>query len=180
MPHASSSARVHTAVYPGTFDPVTFGHLDIIQRATHFVDRLVVGVAANPGKQPLFSLDDRVAMLEEEVARLEFTASVGRHATVEIKSFDSLLIDLVKTVEASVIVRGLRAVSDFEYEFTMAGMNARLDPTVETVFLMADQAHQFTGSGLVKEVARLGGGVEEFVPCGVVRRLNQHFKNQRP
>ena len=178
MPHASSSARVHTAVYPGTFDPVTFGHLDIIQRATHFVDRLVVGVATNPGKQPLFSLDERLTMLEEEVAKLEFTANVGRHAAVEIKPFDSLLIDLVKNVEASVIVRGLRAVSDFEYEFTMAGMNARLDPTVETVFLMADQAHQFTASGLVKEVARLGGVVDEFVPPGVVRRLKERLKNQ--
>ena len=175
MPRVSSRARAHTAVYPGTFDPVTLGHLDIIRRSTHFVDRLVVAVAANPDKKPLFSLDERVGMLEEEIETL--TPHFATHVQVEVKPFASLLVDVVESVGGSVIVRGLRAVSDFEYEFTMAGMNARLDPNVETVFLMADQAHQFTASALVKEIARLGGDVGEFIPPGVAQRLRDVFTN---
>lgn len=154
-------------VYPGTFDPVTNGHLDIITRATRVVDRLIVGVAANPGKAPLFNLAERVEMLEEQVSRLRN----GDGSRIEIRSFDNLLMHFVVEVGAAMILRGLRAVSDFEYEFQMAGMNTRLDPTVETVFLMASERQQFIASRFVKEVATLGGDVSSFVPAEVERRV---------
>ena len=150
----------HVGVYPGTFDPVTNGHLDIIDRAARVLDRLVVGVAMNAGKGPLFPLGERV-----ELVRAETEAIAARTGTlVEVVPFEGLLIGFAHQVGAGCIIRGLRAVSDFDYEFQMAGMNHRLDPGVETVFLMASETHQFISSRFVKEIARLGGDVATFVP----------------
>jgi pantetheine-phosphate adenylyltransferase len=160
-------AEPRTGVYPGTFDPVTNGHLDIISRATRVVDRLIVGVAVNAGKDPLFSLEERVAMVENEVA----AQANGDGSKIEVRPFDILLMHFVEKSGASLIVRGLRAVSDFEYEFQMTGMNARLNPMVETVFLMASDKHQFISSKLVKEIAGLGGDIAQFVSPAVCERL---------
>ncbi|MGB3316495.1 MAG: pantetheine-phosphate adenylyltransferase [Albidovulum sp.] len=146
-------------LYPGTFDPVTLGHTDIIQRAMALVDRLVIGVAINRDKGPLFSLEERVAMVEAECA--EITSKTG--GEIVVHPFDNLLIDCARDVGATVIVRGLRAVADFEYEFQMVGMNRAMDASVETVFLMADARRQAIASKLVKEIARLGGDVTKFV-----------------
>ncbi len=160
-------------VYPGTFDPVTNGHLDIIGRAARLVDRLVVGVAVNTGKSPLFGLDERV-----ELVAAEMTALAERTGTViEVVGFECLLIDLARQHGAAMIVRGLRAVSDFDYEFQMAGMNSRLDSGVETVFLMASERHQFISSRFVKEIARLGGDISSFVPPLVHERTLQHYRS---
>ena len=150
-------------LYPGTFDPVTLGHLDIIRRATALVDRLVIGVAINRDKGPLFSLDERVAMIEAECA------VISRDTGIEIVAhpFENLLIDCANDVGAGIIVRGLRAVADFEYEYQMVGMNRILDNSVETVFLMADAEYQAIASRLVKEIARLGGDVSRFVTPAV-------------
>ena len=150
----------HVGVYPGTFDPVTNGHLDIIDRAARILDRLVVGVAMNAGKGPLFPLEERV-----ELVRAEADAIAARTGTrVEVVPFEGLLVGFAREVGASVIVRGLRAVSDFDYEFQMAGMNHRIAQEVETVFLMASETNQFISSRFVKEIARLGGDVATFVP----------------
>jgi pantetheine-phosphate adenylyltransferase len=157
-------------VYPGTFDPVTNGHMDIIQRATKVVDHLIVGVARNAGKGPLFSTEERVEMVREDVAGLRPN---GTH--IEVQPFESLLMHFAIDMNASVIIRGLRAVSDFEYEFQMAGMNARLNPKVETVFLMASDRHQFISSRFVKEIGRLGGDITHFVSARVAERLAQRF-----
>ncbi|MGD2134463.1 MAG: pantetheine-phosphate adenylyltransferase [Maricaulaceae bacterium] len=157
-------------LYPGTFDPITNGHLDIIERAAKLVDRLVIGVAINKDKGPLFSLDERVEMTRDECARFESLAEIV------VEPFDSLLIHFAEKVGATLIVRGLRAVSDFEYEFQMTGMNQRLNPDIETVFFMADPRHQAIASRLVKEIARLGGETSAFVPPGVQRRLEDKFK----
>ena len=157
-------------VYPGTFDPVTNGHLDIIQRATRLVDHLIVAVARNAGKGPLFSTDERVEMVREDVANLKTNGT-----TIEVRPFDSLLMHFVSSVGGSVIIRGLRAVSDFEYEFQMAGMNARLNPTIETAFLMASDRHQFISSRFVKEIGRLGGDISHFVTPNVTARLSTRF-----
>ncbi len=146
-------------LYPGTFDPVTLGHLDIIRRATALVDRLVIGVAINRDKGPLFSLDERVAMIEAECADI----AAERGVEIVAHPFENLLIDCARDVGAGVIIRGLRAVADFEYEFQMVGMNRVLDSTIETVFLMAEAKHQAIASKLVKEIARLGGDVSNFV-----------------
>ena len=153
-------------VYPGTFDPVTNGHLDIIGRAARLVDRLVVGVAINTGKSPMFGLDERVELVVAEVAVL--AARTG--TVIEVVGFECLLIDFARQHGAALIVRGLRAVSDFDYEFQMAGMNYRLDSGVETVFLMASERHQFISSRFVKEIARLGGDISSFVPPLVLER----------
>lgn len=150
-------------LYPGTFDPVTLGHIDIIQRALALVDRLVIGVAINRDKGPLFPLDQRVAMLEAECA--EITARCG--GEIVVHPFENLLIDCARDVGAQVIIRGLRAVADFEYEFQMVGMNRALDSSIETVFLMADARRQAIASKLVKEIARLGGDVSKFVTPAV-------------
>jgi pantetheine-phosphate adenylyltransferase len=158
-------------VYPGTFDPVTNGHMDIIQRATRVLDHLIVGVARNAGKGPLFSTEERVQMVEEDVAALKPNGT-----KIEICPFDSLLMHFAMDMNASVIIRGLRAVSDFEYEFQMAGMNARLNPKVETVFLMASDRHQFISSRFVKEIGRLGGDITSFVSPRVAARLAIRFK----
>ncbi|MCA8868035.1 MAG: pantetheine-phosphate adenylyltransferase [Rhodobacteraceae bacterium] len=158
-------------LYPGTFDPITHGHIDIIRRASTLVDKLVIGVAINRDKGPLFSLEERVAMIEAECAKRQ-------NPTVEIVAhpFENLLIDCARDVGASMIVRGLRAVSDFEYEFQMVGMNRALDDQIETVFLMADARNQAIASRLVKEIARLGGDVSKFVPPAVNKALIEKFR----
>ena len=153
-------------VYPGTFDPVTNGHIDIIGRAARVVHRLVVGVAENIGKEPLFPLAERVELVRAEVGAI--TERTGTR--IEVVPFSGLLIDFARASGAGVIVRGLRAVSDFDYEFQMAGMNARLDSGVETVFLMASEHHQFISSRFVKEIARLGGDISSFVPALTLER----------
>ena len=148
------------ALYPGTFDPITVGHLDVIGRAARLVDRLVIGVAINTGKGPLFPLEERVELVGAEMASI-----AGRTGTrIEVRPFEGLLVALAREVGAGMIVRGLRAVSDFDYEIQMAGMNHRLDSGVETVFLMATERNQFISSRFVKEIARLGGDVSSFVP----------------
>ena len=159
-------------LYPGTFDPITLGHIDIIRRASLLVDRLVIGVAINRDKSPLFSLDDRVSMLEEECNYLS-----GQTGTeIVVHPFENLLIDCAHDVGAQVIVRGLRAVADFEYEFQMVGMNRSLDNSIETVFLMAEAKHQAIASKLVKEIARLNGDISNFVTPHVAKRLLNKLK----
>jgi pantetheine-phosphate adenylyltransferase len=160
-------AKKRIALYPGTFDPLTLGHLDIVERAVKLVDHLVIGVASNPSKSPLFTQSERVAMVRRETKPL---AGNGR-ATIEVRAFDLLLIKFAEKVGAGMIVRGLRAVSDFEYEFQMVGMNQRLNPEIETVFLMADPRHQAIASRLVKEIAMLGGDVSSFTSPYVARLL---------
>lgn len=163
-------------VYPGTFDPITNGHADIIRRAAGVVDRLVVAVAINAGKNPLFTHDERVDMVRQEIAAM---TENGVAARTEVRPFDNLLMDFTVSIGARVIIRGLRAVSDFEYEFQMAGMNARLNPLVETVFLMASDRHQFISSRFVKEIGRLGGDVGHFVPARIAKRLTERFAQER-
>ena len=154
-------------LYPGTFDPITLGHIDIIRRASLLVDRLVIGVAINSDKSPLFDLEDRVSMLEEECNYLSKQAGTE----FVVHPFENLLIDCAHDVAAQVIVRGLRAVADFEYEFQMVGMNRSLDNSIETVFLMAEAKHQAIASKLVKEIARLNGDISKFVTPHVAKRL---------
>ena len=154
-------------LYPGTFDPVTLGHLDIIRRATVLVDRLVIGVAINRDKGPLFTLEERVAMIEAECEQV----AKDTGCVIQAHPFENLLIDCANDVGAGIIVRGLRAVADFEYEFQMVGMNRVLDDQIETVFLMADADHQAIASKLVKEIARLGGDVSRFVTPAVETQL---------
>ncbi|MFD0978698.1 pantetheine-phosphate adenylyltransferase [Tropicimonas aquimaris] len=158
-------------LYPGTFDPVTLGHLDIIRRATVLVDRLVIGVAINRDKGPLFDLEQRVEMIEAECVKI--AAETG--CEIVAHPFENLLIDCARDVGAGIIIRGLRAVADFEYEFQMVGMNRRLDASVETVFLMAEAQHQAIASKLVKEIARLGGNVSQFVTPPVRRALQDRL-----
>jgi pantetheine-phosphate adenylyltransferase len=154
------SRRPHIGVYPGTFDPVTLGHVDIIRRGAHLVDRLVVGVTTNPSKEPMFTVAERLDMVRREAAELA--------SNIDVVEFDSLLMDFAEAQGASLILRGLRAVADFEYEFQMAGMNQQLNDEIETVFLMADVALQPIASRLVKEIARYGGDIAKSVPPGVV------------
>lgn len=163
------SNKPRVGLYPGTFDPVTNGHVDIIGRAAKLVDKLVIGIAVNEEKGPLFSLDERVDMVREQCAKL------NGEAQIDIQPFDTLLMKFAESVGAQIIVRGLRAVADFEYEFAMVGMNQKLNPAIETVFLMADPTHQAIASRLVKEIARLQGSVAEFVPQEVERRLKAKF-----
>jgi pantetheine-phosphate adenylyltransferase len=162
-------------LYPGTFDPVTLGHIDIIGRAARLVDRLVIGVAINRDKGPLFSLEERVAMVEAECR------PIGKAEGVEIVAhpFENLLVDCARDVGAGVIIRGLRAVADFEYEFQMVGMNRALDARIETVFLMADAQRQAIASKLVKEIGRLGGDVGKFVTPAVAAALRGKFAAKR-
>jgi pantetheine-phosphate adenylyltransferase len=168
---ANLVGRYRTGVYPGTFDPVTNGHLDIIGRAMKLVDKLIVAVAVNAGKGPLFTLKERVAMCRREVDNLMI-----KGANIEVVPFDTLLMDFVSNSGADLIIRGLRAVSDFEYEFQMAGMNTRINGKVETLFLMASERNQFIASRLVKEVARLGGDISSFVPPAVNRSVRSKYK----
>lgn len=162
---------MRVGLYPGTFDPVTLGHLDIIHRACSLVDRLVIGVAINRDKGPMFTLEERVAMIEAETAAL----SNETGCVIEAHPFENLLIDCARDVGASVIIRGLRAVADFEYEYQMVGMNRVLDNSIETVFLMAEAQHQAIASKLVKEIARLGGDVSKFVTPAVNAALKERF-----
>ena len=155
-------------LYPGTFDPVTNGHLDIIGRAVKLVDRLVIGVARNDDKGPLFTTDERVEMVKAEVAHLG--------DRVEVRPFSSLLMHFAEELDANIIVRGLRAVADFEYEFQMTAMNQRLNPEIETVFLMADPRHQAIASRLVKEIARLDGAIDSFVSPAVAKAVRDRVK----
>ncbi|MEO9685040.1 MAG: pantetheine-phosphate adenylyltransferase [Tateyamaria sp.] len=159
------------ALYPGTFDPLTLGHMDIIRRASPMVDRLVIGVAINRDKGPLFTLEERVAMIEAECAKL----SEQTGTEIIAHPFENLLIDCAADVGAQMIVRGLRAVADFEYEFQMVGMNRQLNDSIETVFLMAEAKHQAIASKLVKEIARLGGDVSKFVSPLVDEALKARF-----
>ncbi|HMG47781.1 MAG TPA: pantetheine-phosphate adenylyltransferase [Allosphingosinicella sp.] len=154
---------MRTGVYPGTFDPITLGHMDIIRRAAHLVDRLVIGVTTNPSKSPMFTVEERLAMVERE------TAEIRDGAEIRVVSFDSLLMDFAVREGASMIVRGLRAVADFEYEFQMAGMNQQLNDDIETVFLMAGVSLQPIASKLVKEIALYGGEIGRFVTPAVAR-----------
>ncbi len=158
-------------LYPGTFDPITIGHIDIISRATLMVDRLVIGCAINRDKGPLFPLEQRVAMIEAECAALSDITGTE----IVVHPFENLLIDCARDVGAQIIVRGLRAVADFEYEFQMVGMNRALDSSVETVFLMAEARHQAIASKLVKEIARLGGDVSKFVTPAVHEALKARY-----
>jgi len=158
-----------TALYPGTFDPLTNGHLDIIRRACKLCDKLVIGVAINTGKNPLFSLQERTDMVQEALTDIQGDCEV------EVLPFEGLLIHFVETIGASMIVRGLRAVSDFEFEYQMVGMNHKLNPNIETVFLMADAQNQAIASRLVKEIAKLGGDVAPFVSASVKKRLEDKY-----
>ena len=155
------------AVYPGTFDPITLGHLDIIRRGSHLVDKLVIGVTTNPSKEPMFSVAERLAMVRREVA--------GMPGNIDVVEFDSLLMDFAESQKATAILRGLRAVADFEYEFQMAGMNQQLNEEIETVFLMADASLQPIASKLVKEIARFGGSIDKFVTPAVVLDVRNHL-----
>ena len=168
-------SRERIAIYPGTFDPITNGHYDIVRRAARLVDRLVIGVSTNIGKGPLFSVEERVAMVRTEVEALDLPQDNGQ---VEVRAFDTLLMHFAQQVGASMILRGLRAVSDFEYEFQMAGMNARLNPGIETVFLMASDRHQFISSRFVKEIGKLGGDINPFVSPRVAAKVVERFARQ--
>jgi pantetheine-phosphate adenylyltransferase len=158
---------VKIAVYPGTFDPITLGHLDIIRRGAHLVDKLVIGVTTNPSKEPMFTTAERLKMVKREIADIP-----GNIAVVE---FDSLLMEFAEAQGATAILRGLRAVADFESEFQMAGMNQQLNDDIETVFLMADVSLQPIASKLVKEIARYGGAIEKFVPPAVAEDVRRHL-----
>ena len=189
MPGNSGRAPL-VAVYPGTFDPITNGHTDIIRRAARQVDRLVIGVSVNAGKGPLFSIDERTELVREEVAALSEGADDNGNGvtggppprpmgTIEVRAFDTLLVRFAADVGASMIIRGLRAVSDFDYEFQMAGMNARLTRGIDTVFLMASDRYQFISSRFVKEIGRLGGDISPFVSARIAERLAQRFDQER-
>ena len=156
-------------LYPGTFDPVTNGHLDIISRAVKLVDTLVIGVAINPAKTPLFSLEERVDIIRAE------TKAWAQIAEIEVRTYNTLTIHFAREVGAQMVIRGLRAVADFEYEFRMTAMNQQLDRDIETVFLMADPRHQALASSLVKDIVSMGGDVSGFVPAGVASRLAAKF-----
>jgi pantetheine-phosphate adenylyltransferase len=168
--------RERIGLYPGTFDPVTNGHLDVIGRAARILDKLVVGVAINIGKSPLFPLEERV-----ELVRAETDVIAARTGTViEVRPFEGLLVGFAQELGASMIIRGLRAVTDFDYEFQMAGMNRRLDHEIEAVFLMASETNQFISSRFVKEIARLGGDVSSFVPKLTLERTLARVRNPAP
>lgn len=153
------------AIYPGTFDPITFGHLDIIKRASELFDHLIIAAAKDNYKNPLFTLDERVALIEEE------TKHLNKNNNISVEKFEGLLVGYARKKNAQVIIRGLRAVSDFEYEFQMYGMNSKLDPDIQTIFLPASETNHFIASKLVKEVAKLGGDISKFVSKNVAEKL---------
>jgi pantetheine-phosphate adenylyltransferase len=164
-------AAERIGVYPGTFDPVTSGHMEVVRRSLRLVDRLVIGPAINIGKGPLFSLEERIEIIKEDIE--EFPKA--ERDRIQVVPFEGLLIHFAREMGASVIIRGLRAVSDFEYEIQMANMNARMEPNIETIFLMASDRHQFIASSLVKDIARLGGDTSQFVSQNVFERLKRKF-----
>ena len=168
---AQKTGQYRIGVYPGTFDPVTRGHLHLIRRASFLVDHLIVAVAANTNKQPLFSLDERLDMVKTDIANM-----TDKGGEIEVESFNNLLVDFARAKNASCILRGLRAVSDFEYEFQLTGMNAKLDPTIETIFLMASDKWQFVSASFVKEIGSLGGDIGEFVTPNVAGKLQKKFR----
>ncbi|MDH5721893.1 MAG: pantetheine-phosphate adenylyltransferase [Alphaproteobacteria bacterium] len=166
----SQAGKYLVGVYPGTFDPVTKGHLHLIRRASRMVDHLIVGVADSPRKGPLFTQNERLEMLKTDIRNLP-----EKGCEIEVKSFSTLLVEFAKEMSATCIFRGLRAVSDFEYEFQMTGMNSKLDPSIETVFLMAADKWQFVSASFVKEVSSHGGNVDEFVTPHVAKILKKKF-----
>tara|TARA_Y100000031_G_C8093363_1_gene325233 strand:- start:193 stop:702 length:510 start_codon:yes stop_codon:yes gene_type:complete len=168
---SEKSGKYLIGVYPGTFDPVTRGHLHLIRRASKMVDKLIVAVADNPRKHPLFPHEERVQMIEADLQTMQ-----GKGCEIEVKPFDNLLVQFARDVNASCIFRGLRAVSDFEYEFQLTGMNAKLDPDIETVFLMAADKWQFVSASFVKEISSMGGDIQDFVTPNVSERLKEKFK----
>jgi pantetheine-phosphate adenylyltransferase len=176
-PSAGESAvsKKRIGIYPGTFDPITNGHVDIIKRGLRLVDKLVIGVATNPSKDPMFTLDERVSAVRREVVHLGDAAGVD----IDVVQFDELLMNFAERVGADIIIRGLRAVADFEYEFQMTGMNYQINPEIETVFLMADPKYQTIASRLVKEVARYGGKITPFVPETVALEVIEKVNARR-
>lgn len=162
-------------LYPGTFDPITNGHLDIIARAARLVDRLVIGVAVNIGKGPIFSIEERVELVHAEVQPVIKKTGIS----LDVRPFSNLLVDFARESGASIIVRGLRAVSDFDYEFQMAGMNYRLNSEIETVFLMASERHQFISSRFVKDIAAFGGDISSFVPALTNEKTKAKLKEHK-
>ena len=158
-------------IYPGTFDPITFGHVDIIKRSLRIVDELIISIANNPSKKPLFSIKDRYKMIESEIKRIDYNNKI-----IKIKKVEGLLTKFSKIHKASCIIRGLRAVSDFEYELQMTGMNNQLNPNIETIFLMSYEKNSFISSNFVKEVHLLGGDVSKFVSKFVIKKLNSKNK----
>jgi len=173
---AEPSRPPRAGVYPGTFDPVTNGHLDIIGRAARILDRLVVGVAMNAGKGPMFPLEERVELVRAEVAPIAARTGI----VIEVLPFEGLLVQFAREVGAQVIVRGLRAVTDFDYEFQMAGMNRRLDPEIELLFLMASEGNHFISSRFVREIAGLGGDISSFVPRLTLERTLARVRQRNP
>jgi pantetheine-phosphate adenylyltransferase len=163
---------MHIGIYPGTFDPITYGHMDIVKRALRVVDSLVIGVALDTNKAPLFDLDMRARMVEDEIKGLKN----GDSKRVKVKTFSGLLVNFAREQKASLLIRGLRAVSDFEYEFQMASINSKLSPDLETVFLTASESTHFISSRFVKQIARLKGDISGFVSARVAKRLNNYFK----
>ena len=164
---------MHIGIYPGTFDPMTLGHLDMVRRASQLCDKLIVAVAENPGKKPLFSMAERAEIIRTEIESCDI---LGKDAkAIEVKFFTGLLTDFARNENASIVIRGLRAVADFEYEFQMASANKRLNPNLETVFLTAAEQQHFVASTLVKEVARYGGDVTSFVSTEVAKALQNKF-----
>ncbi len=158
------------AIYPGTFDPITFGHIDIIKRAMEICDHLIIAIAKDNAKNPLFTLDERLEIVRQEIKDLGFGDNI------EAEKFEGLLVDFAEKKGSKIIIRGLRAVSDFEYEFQMFGMNSKLNPKIQTIFLPASEKHHFIASRLVKEAARLGGDVSNFVSAGVFKKLQEKLK----
>jgi pantetheine-phosphate adenylyltransferase len=166
-----SATQHRIGIYPGTFDPVTKGHLHLIQRASRLVDHLIVAVANNDRKAPLFNHKERLEMVQTDIANMN-----DKGCEIEVKAFDNLLVHFARDMKASCIFRGLRAVSDFEYEFQLAGMNAKLDPNIETVFLMASDKWQFVSASFVKEIGSMGGDIEDFVTPLVASKLKAKYK----
>lgn len=171
MNRSSKKGKHLTGIYPGSFDPVTKGHLHLIQRASTLVDTLIVGVADSRRKNPLFSLEERVEMVSDDIASMR-----EKGCEIKVQPFDGLLVEFAKEMNASCIFRGLRAVSDFEYEFQLTGMNAKLDPSIETVFLMASEKWQFVSASFVKEICGMGGDISGFVTPAVKNKLKKKLQ----